>query len=77
LIVGSNPFAHDDFLVTLDEELLQEAKDRRVVFDAVFAAAVAPLAMFDSFAEVYHDADIEAVSVMDNRWQPLRSRYMG
>jgi glycosyltransferase involved in cell wall biosynthesis len=71
LIDGRDPLGHVDVLAALDEEQQQEAKDRRVALDAVLAGAAARLAVSDAFAEVHRAAGIEAVSVMENRWQPM------
>ena len=73
LIDGRDPLGHVDVLAALDEEQQQEAKDRRVALDAVLAGAAARLAVSDPFAEVLRAAGIEAVSVMENRWQPMPS----
>ena len=71
LIDGRDPLGHVDVLAALNEEQQQEAKDRRVALDAVLARAAARLAVSDAFAEVHRAAGIEAVSVMENRWQPM------
>ena len=71
LIDGRDPLGHVDVLAALDEEQQQAAKDRRAALEAVLAGAAARLAVSHAFAEVHRDAGIEAVSVMENRWQPM------
>ena len=57
-------------IASLTEQLERERR-RRLELEQLLQAAAARIAVSDSFAELHRQAGIEAVSVMENRWQPM------
>ena len=69
----NDPIGHHDVPDRISPEQLERERQRRLELDQLLQGAAARIAVSDSFAELHRQAGIEAVTVMENRWQPMPS----
>ncbi|QNI95400.1 putative alpha-glycosyltransferase/ family 4 [Synechococcus sp. A15-127] len=67
----SDPIGHHDVPDRISPEQLERERQRRQELEQLLQGAAARIAVSDSFAELHRQAGIEAVTVMENRWQPM------
>ena len=67
----SDPIGHHDVPDRISPQQLERERQRRLELEQLLQGAAARIAVSDSFAELHRQAGIEAVTVMENRWQPM------
>lgn len=67
----ADPLGHYDVPSHQPAELLERDRARRNALKELLARAAARWAVSEAFAELHHQAGIENVTVMSNRWQPM------